>query len=617
MAQYDTGLGWSANQGWLLYNAPLKLGEVGDFGGPSFPGQPIPKNITGERELYSSGFTFATRDASGGTIETLKVVATGNYDVVVGRYALSGGAYSVAFISMDPDANILWRIFREDGTWYGGPGGALRTSRIVDGNTFYFTTWTVPASSAATTYPTVDPLYESIDSLIRAIQIEGQPFYKIASGWTVAAMATWIDLGGVKVSSPVLISTDQDAVAISLDGVTPGSATVGGYRWQNTTFYMALMPGYTGSVIAEYATPADITAAFPNPTSISILFEAIARGANIMVSSTPDPYGGDAQPGGGEGNPDEDEEIDFSTPPSVGSYVGFFRMWNPTEAELRQLASWMWSSAFDLDTFKRIFSAPIDAILGLSLLPVQPAGIGGYTIVLGGIDTAISAFTVTNRYVTLDCGSLTVDERWGAYLDYSPFTKMSIFLPYIGFRDISTDDVMGKTVALQYNVDVLSGACVAELKCGGSVLYSWQGNCAQQLPITSADWSNALSAALGLAGTAAAAIVTGGGSLPLAGTVASATVNALSLKPRMERGGSISGAAGAMAGQVPYLVRERPEQAVPGRQNHFIGYPSFTTVTLGSIAGYTEVESIHLEGIPATAAELSELESILKEGFIL
>ena len=39
-------------------------------------------------------------------------------------------------------------------------------------------------------------------------------------------------------------------------------------------------------------------------------------------------------------------------------------------------------------------------------------------------------------------------------------------------------------------------------------------------------------------------------------------------------------------------------------------------MNLGQIVGYNEVYSIHLENIPATGAELVEIESILKGGAI-
>ena len=616
MANVDTGLGWSVAQQHLT-DAPLKLGDMTSLqplttymeGGMIPTGNPIPA------EVYARGLQIYNNNAF--PERSRYVLAEVGATVVAVNISTdppeASNPLDVYLISDKEGAKVYSIIYNANDQTV----GTMNTySCDTERGGFYYRRLN---PSQADGYDTrMIPHYTSMTDALADLSKATQPVYKLAAGPAGGAWVRWIDLGGNYVTAPTLISTAPAGTQLSLDGQTPAAtATSAGLVYKGRTFTLTLIPGHTGGVTNRAVPLLDLTAAFPYPISLATVIEAVCVAENIQIEGGSAPYGEPSEPGGGDGHPDETEDIDFSPTPTVGTSLGFFRMWNPTEAELRQLAGWMWSSAFDLDTFKRIFSAPIDAILGLSLVPVQPSVIGGYTIVLGGIDTEIAAFTVTNRYVTVDCGSLEVTERWGAYLDYAPYTKMSIFLPYIGFRDISTDDVMGKTVTLRYNVDVLSGACVAELKCGGSVLYSWQGNCAQQLPITSQDWSSALSAALGLAGTAAATIATGGGSLPLAGTVASATVNALSLKPRMERGGSISGAAGAMAGQVPYLVRERPEQAVPGQQSHMIGYPAFITAKLDSLTGYTEVESVHLEGIPATAAELAELENILKEGVIL
>lgn len=88
------------------------------------------------------------------------------------------------------------------------------------------------------------------------------------------------------------------------------------------------------------------------------------------------------------------------------------------------------------------------------------------------------------------------------------------------------------------------------------------------------------------------------------------------MKPQIEKSGSISGSAGVLNMQTPYLILIRPRQALPNKQNGFIGYPSLITVQLTELSGYTEVQSIHLENIPATQEELAEIESLLKGGVI-
>ena len=104
-------------------------------------------------------------------------------------------------------------------------------------------------------------------------------------------------------------------------------------------------------------------------------------------------------------------------------------------------------------------------------------------------------------------------------------------------------------------------------------------------------------------------------SAPMAiGQIASTAVN--TMKPSIEKSGSMGGTGGMLGVQKPYLIISRPRQALPSNQNTFSGYPSFITEKLGDLSGYTEIDSIHLENVPATEPELSEIESLLKGGVI-
>ena len=121
---------------------------------------------------------------------------------------------------------------------------------------------------------------------------------------------------------------------------------------------------------------------------------------------------------------------------------------------------------------------------------------------------------------------------------------------------------------------------------------------------------------INIAGSIGSMVATGGASAPFAlGSIASTAVN--SMKPSVEKSGSLSGTGGLMGIQTPYLIITRPRQAIPEGQNRFIGYPSFITDFIANLRGYTEVTEVHLEGIHATSAELTEIESILKSGVLL
>lgn len=339
-----------------------------------------------------------------------------------------------------------------------------------------------------------------------------------------------------------------------------------------------------------------------------------------FIPSGPDPYdpGGESGTGGGTGDFDgTGDDIDIPSLPTLSATdTGFITLFNPSTGQLRALANYMWSTGFDLDTFKKLFADPMDCILGLSIVPVAVPNGGSKAVSVGNISTGVTMTLAGSQYVEVDCGTLNVNEFWGAYLDYDPFTKAEIYLPYIGTHPIAVDDIMNKPVHVVYHIDILSGACCAFVKCGGSVLYTFVGQCSCSIPITGNDWTNVVNGALSIAAAIGTMVATGGASAPMAATaIASTAVN--SMKPSVEKSGSLGGMGGMLGVQVPYLILTRPRQALPKNQNRFSGYPSFITRGLSSLSGFTEIDSIHLENIPATEQELSEIETLLKGGVIL
>ena len=342
---------------------------------------------------------------------------------------------------------------------------------------------------------------------------------------------------------------------------------------------------------------------------------AIADGSDVPS----DPYfpGGSTEPGGGTGSfDDKGELIGIPGLPTLSAVsAGFITLFNPTIPQLKNLASYMWSDLFDVAGWKKIFADPMDAILGLSIVPVAVPSPKTQEVKVGNISTGVQMSVAESQYVEVDCGTLNVEEFWGSYLDYAPYTKAEIYLPYCGIHPISVDDIMAKAVRVVYHVDILSGACCAFVECGGTVLYSFVGQCSSSIPITGDNWTNVINGAISVAGAIGTMISSGGASAPMAiGQIASTAVN--TMKPSIEKSGSMGGTGGMLGVQKPYLILSRPRQALPSNQNTFSGYPSFITEKLGDLSGYTEIDSIHLENVPATESELSEIESLLKGGVI-
>ena len=141
-----------------------------------------------------------------------------------------------------------------------------------------------------------------------------------------------------------------------------------------------------------------------------------------IVISNDDPYAKDPDgttgTGGGTGNFDgTGDNIDIPSLPTLSAVdTGFITLFNPTIAQLKNLASYMWNgSLFDLNTWQKLFADPMDAILGLSIVPVAvPNGSTG-EVKVGNISTNISMTKAASQYVEVDCGTINVNEYWGDY----------------------------------------------------------------------------------------------------------------------------------------------------------------------------------------------------------
>lgn len=333
-----------------------------------------------------------------------------------------------------------------------------------------------------------------------------------------------------------------------------------------------------------------------------------------------DPYAGGeySTPSDGTGDFNRPgEDVDIPALPSFdASDAGFVTLYTPTLTQLNNLANYLWSNDI-ASVIQKMFANPMDAVIGLAILPGPVPYVGARAVTVGNVNTGVSMNLVSSQFYTVDCGSLTISNYSGSYLDYNPHTKIEIYLPYIGMRSLNADDVMGKSVNVVYHVDALSGACVAYIKVGGTVLYTFLGQCACSVPISGGDYTQVINGVLNIAGAIGTTIATGGASAPFAiSSIASTALNG-GLKTSCEKSGAISGTGGLLSIQRPYLIITTPRQCLPLDQNKYIGYPSFITENLSDLTGYTEVYQIHLENVPATGEELTEIENLLKGGVIL
>lgn len=329
-----------------------------------------------------------------------------------------------------------------------------------------------------------------------------------------------------------------------------------------------------------------------------------------------------------EGKPEENPETNLpdvgtgTTPPlvvPVGSASALWTVYNPSMSEINALGAWLWSSNF-IDQLLKMFSDPMQAIIGVHKVFASPAVSGRSNIVVGYLDSGVAANVVGSQYTTINCGTVKLSEYFGNVFDYSPHTKVSLFLPFIGVVDLDVGEVMRANISVIYHVDVFSGACLAEVNvtrdgAAGGVLYTFSGDAAVRYPLSSGSYMGMVSGVLSVVGGIAGTIASGGS---LAPALLGGAVGLGNAHTTVQHSGSISGNAGAMGGKKPYLIIRRPQTAMANNYEHYSGVGANQRVTVFQMDGYFRLEDIRNVNIKgATDTEIEEIVRALEEGVLM
>ena len=318
-------------------------------------------------------------------------------------------------------------------------------------------------------------------------------------------------------------------------------------------------------------------------------------------------------------------DVDFPGLPTGASALGFGAMdiFHPTASQLKTALDIIWSMV-DLSSLTDLFDTIRDVIVKIIYKPEQycvslmlmPLNISGTSkkIYFGKYDTGASAPAIDNQWQIVDCGSLSVPLKSGSAFDFSPYVKTMIYLPYVGFRSINANEIMGGTIYIKYYVDMFTGSalCMVKIKnenSNTSVLYTYECNVAQQVPITASIYGNLIGTLI----SASVAVVSGNPGA-MAGAVGSGINN---LSPDVQISGQLNANTGALGNEKPYVVLHFPVQSMPSGFVDQNGYPSNVNITLNNLSGYTEVEKIHLNIPGASKDDLDEIQRLLNDGVIL
>lgn len=380
--------------------------------------------------------------------------------------------------------------------------------------------------------------------------------------------------------------------------------------------------------------PWELFEQFRTPRTSVFYLDIMESESNRRVSGAPlggalideegNPYGGTfSEAGGGDGTHSlGSDAVGGEGLPSSGVLnSGICRIYLPDTNKTSEFMNFLFNDFTDsmADKVKKLFSNPIDSILSFNVCHLNISYSASAPITFAGVDSGVTAPYASNQYSFIRY-TLDLKEFWGSALDYSSYTKLKIYLPYCGIYDLNVDDFMDGTIVVEYKVDILSGVCLCQVSANklqktgthlNSVLYNFNGNIFNSVPLSATDWRGYFSSMINIASMAIA---------PSPSSVAGMAQEVMSQKVSVQKSGSIGSNYGYLGVQTPYLIIERPVQSLPSTFNEQNGYPSNITRKLSTVKGYTEVDTngMYLENIDGISQEeANELKSILESGFYI
>lgn len=325
------------------------------------------------------------------------------------------------------------------------------------------------------------------------------------------------------------------------------------------------------------------------------------EGSKIVTSDDDDGYSDDK-----DNDENDNDTSDVSS--GIGVLTTTFKM---TKDRLQQLGRFLWGSNI-FDNFSLICNNPIENIISCKSIPLSLDG-STQKIILGNIDTGVNGDKVSNNFAKQNIGSITITEKYHNFLDYAPYTNVIIYIPYVGFKELDTNLVMGKTLSISYTVDIITGGCLCQITSNNVKLYEFNGNMGIDIPITASNRAQVeagyISSGIGIASSVASGNIVG---------AVTSLINSAESQYHYASTSSPNPMCVASTNRTCYVILDRPTYQTLKSFNHTRGKKCYLTKTINTLKGYTICdEHIDLSGIRATDSEKEELIKILSSGFFV
>lgn len=300
--------------------------------------------------------------------------------------------------------------------------------------------------------------------------------------------------------------------------------------------------------------------------------------------------------------------------------------------DLEKISHWFYNQTEKIDIANNVISLK-EIPFSLSTLNIVPLDtdlkIGGVNVTYNNENIKVGQI-VSSATTSLSVlfGEFNIPRFSNTFLDYSPYTKYELLLPFAPTPVTLPDWCVNKTVRAIFLYDIYTTSCQYVIECNGERICSVSGNFGVDRPIS------AQNVALKDASRLSAQVATA--SSVLGGVMSSASGNI---------GGIVSGAVGGvsalsqmiMSGKQNYMYTvgangdsssvglchavhlkiTRTLSAEDSNFTHVYGRPLCKYKKLSSVTGYTKCDNVNTNGLSCSENEKQRIKQLLEMGIYI
>jgi len=333
----------------------------------------------------------------------------------------------------------------------------------------------------------------------------------------------------------------------------------------------------------------------------------------VNIPKDPDPDGdGNASGESGGSHKNDIDTFEPSAPDFNSINLSNLHTYWITKDQMKDFYTKLWEFNWtDISTnlLTGIYSNLVSNVVSLKMMPTSPENLGGTgeaeAVVLGfkTFDDLIVQTIGTNACPVVTIGTINIKKAYKSYADYSPYTDIALYLPFVGVVPLDTNLFMntaeynGSTLTVKASYDILGGTITYFIEYEHATVYQFTGNMAVDVPVS---LQSGVDIGTSLAQNASSAIATATNALtsvaepkPIGKAVNTAVQNVSSFGGASASAQSLYSSTGGDGAFYAFpkcvLMIRRPEYNRPKTYDSTIGYPAFFTKKVADISGFATV----------------------------